>query len=58
MSAYASDESAAAALLPDRRRLALRLSLVAGVIAALAFAVTSMPGLGDVRDRLAEASPG
>ena len=58
MSAYASDESAAAVLLPDRRRLALRLSLVAGVIAALAFAVTSMPGLGDVRDRLAEASPG
>jgi len=58
VSAYASDESAAAVLLPDRRRLALRLSLVAGVIAALAFAVTSMPGLGDVRDRLAEASPG
>ena len=58
MSAYASDESAAAVLLPDRRRLALRLSLVAGVIAALAFAVTSMPGLGDVRDRLADASPG
>jgi len=29
VSAYASDESAAAVLLPDRRRLALRLSLVA-----------------------------
>jgi uncharacterized membrane protein YbhN (UPF0104 family) len=58
VSAYASDEPAAVALLPDRRRLALRLALVAAVIAALAFAVTSLPGLGDVRDRLADASTG
>jgi uncharacterized membrane protein YbhN (UPF0104 family) len=35
----------------------MRLSVVAGVIGALAFAVSSMPGLGDVRDRLADASP-
>ena len=58
MSAYATDEPAAVFLLPDRRRLALRLLVVAAVIAALSFAVTSLPGLGDVRDRLADASPG
>ena len=58
MSTYASDEPAAVAFLPDRRRLALRLALVAAVIAALTFAVTSLPGLGDVRDRLADASLG
>ena len=48
---------AAVDLLPDRRRLALRLALVAGVLAALGVAVTSLPGLGEVRDRLADASP-
>jgi uncharacterized membrane protein YbhN (UPF0104 family) len=58
VSTFASDEPAAVALLPDRRRLAVRLALVAGVIGALAFAVSSLPGLGDVRDRLADASPG
>ena len=58
MSAYAHDEPAAVAFLPDRRRLALRLALVAAVIAALTFAVTSLPGLGDVRERLADASIG
>jgi uncharacterized membrane protein YbhN (UPF0104 family) len=36
----------------------MRLALVAGVIAALVVAVSSLPGLGDVRDRLADASPG
>ena len=58
MSAYAVDESAAADLLPDRRRLALRLALVAGVLAALTFAVSSLPGLADVRAQLAGASAG
>lgn len=44
--------------LPDRRRLVLRVALVAGVLGAVAIAVTSLPGLGDVRDQLADASPG
>jgi uncharacterized membrane protein YbhN (UPF0104 family) len=44
-------------LLPDRRRLALRLGLVAAVLAALGVAVTSLPGLDEVRDRLADVSP-
>jgi uncharacterized membrane protein YbhN (UPF0104 family) len=51
-------EPAAAALLPDRRRLVLRFALVAAVIGALVLAVSSLPGLGDVRARLAGASPG
>ena len=42
---------------PDGRRLALRLAVVAAVIGALALAVSSLPGLGEVRDRLADASP-
>ena len=50
MSTFAVDEPAAVDLLPDRRRLALRLALVAGVLAALTFAVTSLPGLDEVRD--------
>ncbi len=58
MSTYASDEPAAVALHPDPRPLAVRLALVAAVIAALTFAVTALPGLGDVRDRLAGASVG
>jgi uncharacterized membrane protein YbhN (UPF0104 family) len=49
--------AAAAAVLPDGRRLALRLALIAGVLAALGVAVASLPGLGEVRDRLASASP-
>ncbi|MEA2217724.1 MAG: putative heme transporter [Solirubrobacteraceae bacterium] len=52
------DEPPAAALLPDRRWLALRVALAAGVLGAVALAVTSLPGLGDVRARLADASPG
>ena len=52
------DAPAAVGLLPDRRRLALRILLAAGVVAAAAVAVTSLPGLGDVRDRLADASLG
>jgi uncharacterized membrane protein YbhN (UPF0104 family) len=43
--------------LPDRRRLALRLGLVAAVLAALGIAVSSLPGLHEVRERLADASP-
>ena len=49
---------AAAGPLPDRRRLAVRIALAAVLLAAAAFAVTSLPGLGDVRARLADASPG
>ncbi|MEA2232769.1 MAG: putative heme transporter [Solirubrobacteraceae bacterium] len=51
------DEPAAAGLLPDRRRLALRLGLIVVVVAALGVAVTSLPGLDELRDRLASASP-
>lgn len=58
MSTFAVDEPATVDLLPDRRRLALRLALVAGVLAALTVALTSLPALGEVRDRLADASPG
>jgi uncharacterized membrane protein YbhN (UPF0104 family) len=43
--------------LPDRRRLALRLLGAAGVLALLGVALASLPGLGEVRSRLAEASP-
>lgn len=52
------DARAAVALLPDRRRLASRVALVALVLAALALAIASLPGLGEVRDQLAGASPG
>lgn len=58
MSVTATSEPAAISLLPDRRRLALRLALVAGVLGGLAIAVSSLPGLGEVRDRLADASLG
>ncbi|HVF79636.1 MAG TPA: lysylphosphatidylglycerol synthase domain-containing protein [Solirubrobacteraceae bacterium] len=58
MSTFVATEPAAVDLLPDHRRLALRLALVAGVLAALTFAVTSLPGLAEVRDRLADASAG
>jgi uncharacterized membrane protein YbhN (UPF0104 family) len=50
-------ESAAVDLLSDRRRLALRLGIVAAVLVTLGLAVASLPGLGEVRDRLATASP-
>ncbi|MEA2222399.1 MAG: putative heme transporter [Solirubrobacteraceae bacterium] len=58
MSTYVANEPAAVALLPDRRRLALRLALVAGVLVALTVAITSLPGLDEVRERLSDASPG
>jgi len=52
-----SDQPAAITpLLPDRRRLTLRLAVVAAVLGGLALAVSSLPGLGEVRDRLADAS--
>ena len=58
MSTFVATGPAAVDLLPDRRRLALRLALVAAVLAALTFAVTSLPGLAEVRERLSDASPG
>ena len=45
-------------VLPDRRGLLLRLAVVAGVLLALALAVSSMPGLDELRSKLADASPG
>ena len=57
MSTFVVADPAAVDLLPDRRRLALRLALVAAVLAALTFAVTSLPGLAEVRERLSDASP-
>ncbi len=56
--ARSHDDPAAVGLLPDRRRLALRLALVVAVLGAVTFAISSLPGLGEVRSRLAEASPG
>ncbi len=58
MSTRLAQEPAAVALLPDRRRLALRLALIVAVLGALVLAISSLPGLGDVRDRLSGASPG
>jgi uncharacterized membrane protein YbhN (UPF0104 family) len=52
------DAPAAVGLLPDRRRLALRLGVVVAVLGAVGVAVSSLPALGEVRSRLAEASPG
>lgn len=58
MSVAIHNEPVAVDLLPDRRRLGLRLALVAAVLAGLAVAVASLPGLGEVRDRLGDATPG
>lgn len=58
MSVATSHEPAAVDLLPDRRRLGLRLAVVALVVGGLVIAVSSLPGLGDVRDRLSGASLG
>jgi uncharacterized membrane protein YbhN (UPF0104 family) len=58
VSTYAVDEPAAVDLLSGRRRLALRLALVAGALTALAVAIAALPGLDDVRTRLSAASPG
>jgi uncharacterized membrane protein YbhN (UPF0104 family) len=58
MCAAMHNEPAVVDLLPDRRRLGLRVALVAGVLAGLAVAIASLPGLGEVRDRLSGASAG
>jgi len=47
-----------ASVLPDRRGLLLRLAVVAAVLGGLALAVSSMPGLDELRSKLADASPG
>src|SRR4051794_29240481 len=44
-------------VLPDRRRLALRLAFFAAVLGLVAVAVKSLPGLDDVERRLADAGP-
>jgi len=58
MTVKTTSAPAGISLLPDRRRLALRLALVAGVLGGLALAVSALPGLGEVRDRLSDASLG
>ncbi|MBA3327440.1 MAG: flippase-like domain-containing protein, partial [Solirubrobacterales bacterium] len=45
-------------ILPDRRGLGLRLLGVAAVLGLLAIALASLPGLDEVRRRLADAAPG
>jgi uncharacterized membrane protein YbhN (UPF0104 family) len=44
--------------LPDRRRIGLRALGAVGVLALLGIALASLPGLGEVRTRLADASLG
>ena len=48
----------AGAVLPDRRGLLVRLGVIVAVLAGLGVAVSSMPGLGELRQRLADAAPG
>ncbi len=43
----------AGAALPDRRGILVRLGVIVAVLAALGVAVSSMPGLGELRQRLA-----
>src|SRR4051812_27048062 len=52
------DIAAGSAVFPDRRGLALRLLGAAGVLALLGVALASLPGLDEVRRRLADAGPG
>src|SRR5436853_63132 len=56
--AHAMASAALSSALPDRRRLGLRLLGAAGVLALLGIALASLPGLGEVRTRLADAGPG
>jgi len=58
MSVALASEPAVVDLLPDRRRLGLRLALFAAVLAGVAIAIGSVPGLGEIRDRLTDAAPG
>ena len=46
------------AVLPDRRGLLLRLGVIVAVLGGLGVAVSSMPGLDELRHRLADAAPG
>ena len=48
----------APAVLPDRRGLVARLAVMVGVVLALGLAISSMPGLDELRSRLADAAPG
>ncbi len=48
----------AGTVLPDRRRLMLRLAAVIALLAALALALSSLPGLGEVREEFAGSAPG
>src|SRR3954454_24320398 len=50
--------SLSSAPVPDRRRLGLRLLRAGGVLGLLGIALASLPGLGEVRTRLADAGPG
>ena len=45
-------------VLPDRRGLLMRLGLMVAVLAALGLAISSMPGLDELRRRLTDAAPG
>jgi uncharacterized membrane protein YbhN (UPF0104 family) len=56
--ASAPTEPATVDLLPDRRRLILRIAAAAAVLGVLVLAVSALPGLAEVRSRLADASPG
>src|SRR3982751_3018139 len=44
-------------VVPDRRRLTLRLLVVAAVLGLITVAVKSLPGLDEVERRLADAAP-
>ena len=54
----APPQRAGGGVLPDRRGLVIRLSVIVAVLAGLAVAVSSMPGLDELRGRLADAAPG
>ena len=57
ISSTALPERAGVAL-PDRRGLLVRLAVVVAVLAGFGVAVSSLPGLGELRQRLADAAPG
>ncbi|MDQ4048505.1 MAG: flippase-like domain-containing protein [Actinomycetota bacterium] len=57
MSTAASPKPALTAL-PDRRGLLVRLGVMVAVLLGLGLAVSSMPGLDELRRRLADAAPG
>ncbi len=57
-SASIAPSNHAGAVLPDRRGLALRLVVAVAVLGALGVAIAGMPGLDELRRRLADAEPG